>query len=82
MGFSDEKPRIRNIISQIIPLTSCLDIELPAVESSKRKALIGKSINAFLWFKPKLPVWFQGRIFRCHLNSHGRDRDVCDGCGQ
>lgn len=48
MGFSDEKSGIRNIISLIILPASCLDIELPAVESPKRKALIGKSINAFL----------------------------------
>lgn len=48
MGFSDEKPRIRNIISQIIPPASCLDIELPAIKSPKRKALIDFPINAFL----------------------------------
>lgn len=40
MGFSDEKPRIRNIISQIIPPASC---RIP-----KRKALIDSPINAFL----------------------------------
>ena len=57
MGFSDEKPRIRNIINPIIPPASCLDIELPAIRSPKRKALIDFPINAFLWFKTKLPVW-------------------------
>lgn len=48
MGFSDEKPRIRDIINPIILLASCLDIELPAIKSPKRKALIDFPINAFL----------------------------------
>lgn len=57
MGFSDEKSGIRNIISPIILLGNYLDIELSSIESPKRKALIDFPINAFLWFKPKLPVW-------------------------
>lgn len=48
MGFSDEKPRIRDIINPIIPPASCLDIELSSIESPKRKALIDSPVNAFL----------------------------------
>lgn len=54
MGFSDEKPRIRDIINPIIPPTSCLDIELPAIRSPKRKALIDFPINAFLMVQPQV----------------------------
>ena len=54
MGFSDEKSGIRNIISPIILLANCLDIELSSIESPKRKALIDSPINAFLMVQPQV----------------------------
>lgn len=75
MGFSDEKPRIRDIINPIILPASR---RIPKEKSVDRKVYQRFSYGS----SPSCPYGFQGRIFRCHLNSHGRDRDVCDGCGQ